>query len=87
MVSECTLNEHGQCCCNCEYHLRDYYHCSTHRELRNALKVDQCICSLPKGWVCAGFAFAEGLGQVNSEWPEHSIGCELYSPIKQKESA
>jgi len=61
-----------QCCCNCKLRLTDYKHCTIHG--RGA---DGCCCHEVKGYVCIAFA-SEGI--VHSEWPEHSCGCELYSP-------
>ena len=58
-----------QCCCNCTLRLTDYKHCTIHG------RGDGCCCHEVKGYVCIGFA-DEGI--AHSEWPEHSVGCELY---------
>ena len=63
--SECGLNDlrWQQCCCNCRWHIEDRGYPPLFRE--------------SKGWICANVEFlAEGL--ASSDWPEHSIGCELY---------
>lgn len=65
-----------QCCCNCQHHLPDYHHCTTNKMLRQSAK--ECVCSIQKGWVCAGF-----VDRVHSGWPEHSVGCEMYTPIRK----
>lgn len=76
-------SEHHQCCCNCRYHLKDNYHCTIHKELR-ASSGDNCVCSFRKGWICVGMFFEDHEnGRAHSEWPEHSIGCEMYLPIKK----
>jgi hypothetical protein len=68
-------SEVHQCCCTCKYHWADYEHCSVNRELRN--ETMKCICSIQKGWICVGQR-ATGSDHVYSNWPEHSIGCELW---------
>lgn len=76
-------SEHEQCCCNCRNHLKDNFHCTIHTELR-ASSGDNCICSFRKGWICVGMVFEDPEnGRAHSEWPEHSIGCEMYTPIKK----
>lgn len=80
---DCQLNSGPffQCCCNCQHHLPDYYHCTIHKDMRKSAK--GCVCSIQKGWVCAGFLTQPGCNSVHSEWPEHSVGCEMYKPINK----
>ena len=63
-----------QCCCNCKHHVRDYHHCTTAAPLMRGAK--GCVCNDPKGWICTG------TDRAHSGWPEHSIGCEMYSAVK-----
>ena len=79
-MRECTLNnpEIHQCCCNCEHHVADYHHCNTSPELRAS--EGRCICSQQRGWIC----LAPELESVYSSWPEHSVGCEMYSSRGKK---
>lgn len=83
--SDCTLHnpEWRACCCNCRYHLRDYHHCTTPEGslLRSEKYDNKCVCSVPRGWVCAAFWFAEkpGDGRVHSGWGEHGL-CEMHVP-------
>ena len=74
---ECMLHKEpfSQCCCNCVHHHADHFHCTTEPNIRKQLRNDQCVCGIRKGWVCAGFA---NEGRVYSNWPEHSVGCEMY---------
>ena len=79
---ECYLNstllKHPQCCCKCEWHIEDFYHCTTAMPLRDAIEKlvggSHCICSMHKGWIC----LCAEEGRAYSDWPEHSGGCELY---------
>lgn len=73
MSEACFLSKEPffQCCCNCEFRLTDYKHCTIHGQPKG-----QCVCSDVKGYICAGFA----PDRYYSEWSEHSIGCELYAP-------
>lgn len=67
--------EINQCCCNCEYRLPVMHHCTTSSP---SVRKDNggCCCDKQKGWACV----PPGLGAVHDEWPEHSCGCELYTP-------
>lgn len=70
-----------QCCCNCAKHWQDFHHCA----MDDALYAEKggCVCSVPKGWICAGLFVEGGMkGPLHSGWPEHSCGCEMYQPIK-----
>ena len=71
-----------QCCCNCVHHWQDFHHCTTKPILRKRL--GGCVCSQPKGWICVGMR-ADGGDLVHSGWPEHSIGCEMYTPKPKQE--
>lgn len=75
---ECQLNgRFKQCCCNCSYHWQDNHHCTTAPpEIRRDA---DCVCSVRKGWACVVFKVTKG-GPIYSGWPEHSIGCEMYTP-------
>lgn len=74
-----------QCCCNCQHHWADYHHCSTKPTLRKKMG-NKCACSVQKGWICVGFRFqGDGSKRVHSNWPKHSIGCEMYTPIRKIE--
>lgn len=84
MSETCQLKEAPfyQCCCNCRHHLKDNFHCTIHTELRKS-SGDNCVCSFRKGWICVGMVFEDPEnGRAHSEWPEHSVGCEMYAPIK-----
>lgn len=78
---QCYLKEppHNQCCCNCRYHAQDFHHCITSPELRE--QKGGCVCGVPKGWVCT-FGSEDNHNKVHSNWPEHSVGCELYMAIQ-----
>ena len=79
IMNKCWLKEDiNQCCCNCQHHVPDYYHCTIDTQLRD--HTGGCVCSIQKGWICAGFAHMEGESRYISNWPEHSVGCELYTP-------
>lgn len=73
---------HPQCCCRCKWHHEDFYHCTTAMDLRKEIEKfvggSRCICSMHKGWIC----MAPGMGRFYSDWPEHSIGCEMYEEKK-----
>lgn len=80
MNDKCQLTEppFHQCCCVCKYHVADHHHCSTSIELRT--EKGSCVCGERKGWVCLGFA---DHGRVHSNWPEHSVGCELWTDTRK----
>ena len=63
-----------QCCCKCVYHLSVNYHCTTSPQMRH--DVGGCCCSVQKGWACV----APDFNRVFDSWPEHSCGCELFTP-------
>ena len=70
---ECCVEMWGACCCNCIHHLRDNHHCTTAHELRE--KKGGCVCSEPKGWICAPPEFE---GTAHSGWTEHGM-CEMHT--------
>lgn len=77
-------SEWKQCCCNCRWHVKDCYHCTTDMDLRKQIEEKTgksvCICNIQKGWACiAPFEDEPGPQRVHTNWPEHSLGCELYS--------
>jgi len=77
---------HGRCCCNCRYHLADYYSCSTVERASDEVKRHYqeigCVCGIHKGWVCA----APESDRVHSDWDEHGM-CELHTFKDQKGAA
>jgi hypothetical protein len=79
--NECwmTVEPFYHCCCQCAYHLEDHLHCSHDRRLTfdiSTLEEEKgCICHIQRGWICAA---PEMYPEANSNWPEHSIGCECF---------
>lgn len=83
MSEACQLNEGPfyQCCCNCRHHWQDFHHCTIDTAMREAK--GGCVCGVPKGWICVGMRIEmDGAGPVHSGWAEHSVGCEMYQPVK-----
>lgn len=85
---ECQLNSNlKQCCCVCKWHIEDHYHCTTAMPLRYEIERlvggDHCICDMLKGWICYP---PEMLGRAFSDWPEHSIGCEMFRDKRNEEA-
>lgn len=74
-ASSCTLNEAGimQCCCNCVHLRAVHYHCCTSPTPKDLMG---CVCSVRKGWACV----LPDHDRVYDNWPQHSSGCELYTP-------
>jgi hypothetical protein len=60
-----------QCCCNCLNHYKDMSHPRT----------DGATMDHQKGWVCFN-PNPNFEGICFSGWPEHSVGCEAYTPKK-----
>lgn len=73
-----------QCCCNCQYHIEDFYHCTTaagtEAETEKALS-GRCVCHQPRGWICIGMMVSEEGGRAYSGWSEHGM-CELHARKK-----
>lgn len=71
MSKECTLSDPRwrQCCCNCEHHIPDYSH----------PHIDDQPIDHQKGWICVVPVVAFREKRASSDWPEHSVGCELYA--------
>lgn len=69
-----------QCCCNCIYRLPVFFNCSTNPKPAPETHKGKCVCNVQKGWACVH----PEMGAVYDNWPEHSVGCELYTP-KQEE--
>jgi len=63
-------NWNGRCCCNCRWHIEDFYHCTTYKG-----PASQCMCSTHKGWICMPPDF----GGAHSDWTEHGM-CEMHEP-------
>lgn len=67
----------GHCCCNCKYHIEDFYHCTTvTRDEKLRLSDDNCVCNIHKGWICMP-QHLEGIGRAHSGWEEHGM-CEMH---------
>lgn len=77
----CCLPEMKACCCTCRYLLRDYHHCTTPEgsALRDSDPANKCVCSVPRGWICAGFILSgeDPTAGVHSGWGEHGL-CEMH---------
>ena len=75
----CPIPEPEQCCCRCEYLVKDFDHCRTRP------KVDlRCRCSDVVGWACI-FPLEER-GGIQGRWPQHSCGCEMFTRRKREAS-
>jgi len=61
-----------QCCCNCSLHIEI---CKPWTNCGNP--PGGCDCGTRKEWGCAAFLPE---GKIIGDWPEHSCGCEMYSP-------
>ena len=61
-----------QCCCNCSHHVEI---CKPWTNCGNP--PGGCDCGTRKEWGCAAFLPE---GKIIGDWPEHSFGCEMYSP-------
>lgn len=80
----CLESEFKACCCTCKHRLIDYHHCTTTGQCgdKSGFKPGEpielnCICSRPRGYICAaGIAYGEN-GRVYSGWSEHGM-CELH---------
>ena len=59
------LMPNGECCCNCNWHIKDLSHPGT-----NGKSVSE-----QRGWICASPEF-DGMF---SGWGEHGL-CELWTP-------
>jgi hypothetical protein len=82
--SDCSLHnpQFRSCCCNCRWHVRDFHHCTTPEGSRlRAESGNGCVCSVPRGWICAGFLLSgEGpQAGAHSGWGEHGL-CEMHQP-------
>lgn len=71
-----------QCCCNCKYHFAVHYHCTTEPKPPANPLWGKCVCPVQKGWACGS---PDHLPRIYDNWPEHSIGCETYTPVKPHE--
>lgn len=67
-----------RCCCNCRYHVEDFYHCSatqgTEAESLRTMS-GKCVCNQHRGWICIGM-LVQG-GNAHSGWSEHGM-CEIH---------
>lgn len=99
MASKCWMDdpEWKQCCCTCRFHLADHYHClhvtpmeklnlvdmprAKHKSIFGEKMSDACDCSIQRGWICAPPDFYP---KAYSNWPEHSVGCELWEEVKHE---
>jgi len=77
-----------QCCCDCYHHVAVHYHCTTEPKPDKSLHSDsKCCCSVQKGWACilgAIYRGEEDHVRIYDNWPEHSVGCEMYSTKKKR---
>jgi hypothetical protein len=52
----------------------------------NRGKHDKCICDIQIGWACTVEIVMVEPGEIpriNTNWPEHSAGCELFTRRKK----
>ena len=73
-------NWNGCCCCNCENHLEDFYHCTT---VPRPKEKEGCVCSVHKGWICRMAFYDSGEVYHHSNWAEHGM-CEMHVMKKTK---
>lgn len=78
-------NKNGRCCCNCEYHLVDYHHCTTIDRQAVAAQTGSlpfvgCVCLIPKGWICCPPDDENKM--CYSGWSEHGM-CEMHQFKKE----
>lgn len=88
LIPKCYKNDPPffQCCCECTQHLPTHLHCCTvvNRKKRT------CVCGIQTGWACVPHVDRDDedqIGRIYTNWPEHSVGCELhekYTKGKQK---
>ena len=67
-----------QCCCVCVHHLPTHISCTT---VINSGKHTDCVCDIQIGWACTVEIVMVEPGEIpriNTNWPEHSIGCEMF---------
>lgn len=69
-----------QCCCECIHHSPTHIHCTT---IVNR-KSQTCVCGIQTGWACVDTDSESGLGRVYTNWPEHSVGCEMHEKRGEK---
>jgi len=75
----------GECCCNCEHQLKDYWQCTTvdqdwrdDYEAAKGEKPPQCVCNIVKGYICVPPGFIKnGRRTAHSNWSEHGM-CEMH---------
>lgn len=83
----------GCCCCNCRFHVADYYHCTTKPELRDELERLYGHLNPPQsdtlpgpiikhiGCICGiqkgWVCLAPEFDGVHSDWDEHGM-CEMH---------
>lgn len=73
--NNCTLavEPFNQCCCNCVHLRAVHYHCSIKPRPPDSDPLS-CVCRIQKGWACCPPEW----GRVYDNWPQHSVGCEMY---------
>ena len=69
---ECSIRGISACCCNCKYHIKDFWHCTTHPDKNT----NGCKCNDQRGWIC--YVSDMKGADAYSNWPEHGC-CELHS--------
>jgi hypothetical protein len=72
-----THDDMRQCCCDCRYHLPVHHHCCTTPKPDRKTHTGPCCCGVQKGWACV----CPEAGRVYDNWPEHSCGCEMHTPV------
>ncbi len=87
---KCWLDtEFKTCCCTCKHRLTDYHHCTTTGQCgdKSGFKPgepqDTCICSRPRGYICALGLALGGEARVYSGWSEHGM-CEMHQEREKK---
>ncbi len=68
-----------QCCCNCKYHVPTYRRWPWWiRRTFQILRLPRLPLFMPGNkWACVAY----DLSHVETHWPAHSCGCEIYTPV------
>lgn len=69
-----------QCCCTCWHHWPVHFHCCTEPKPDLPFAESKCVCNVQKGWACV----SPVAGVVYDNWPEHSVGCEMYDKRRKR---
>lgn len=77
MGDSCYIPTFGDCCCTCENHYEDFYHCTTSPKPDSYDENNhKCVCSTHKGWICL-ISMEGEKPRAHSGWSEHGL-CECY---------